>query len=120
MNRSDGAMFPGRFRSGDMRKGFIFTDRKISNRAIMAVVLGLISLISLGVLILQAYEAAGDVSVKYGVAGLLSGIYALIGLVLGIVTMCEKNYYKLFPVLGILLNLTSLAGVGLILYMGVK
>ena len=57
---------------------------------------------------------------KYGVIGLFSAIYSLTGLILGIVTVWEKNYYKLFPVLGILLNMAALAGVGLILYMGVN
>ena len=103
-----------------MRKGYIFTDRKISHRAVMAVILGVISLISLGILVFQTYEAAGEVSVKHGFIGLFSGIYSLIGLILGIVTVWEKNYYKFFPVLGIVLNMTALVGVGLILYMGVN
>ncbi len=103
-----------------MRKGYIFTDRKISHRAAMAVILGVISLASLGTAVFQAYEAAGEISVKYGVIGLFSAIYSLTGLILGIVTVWEKNYYKLFPVLGILLNMAALAGVGLILYMGVN
>lgn len=103
-----------------MKKKFIFTNRKISHRAVMAVILGVISMISLGVLVFQAYEAAGEVSVKHGIIGLLSGIYSLIGLALGLVTVWEKNYYRLFPVLGIILNMAALAGVGLILYMGVN
>jgi len=33
------------------RKGFIFTDKKHSNRAVMAAVLGAISLASLGIMV---------------------------------------------------------------------
>lgn len=102
-----------------MRRGYIFTDRRTSHRAVMAVILGIISMVSLGVSVFYAYEGSGELPVKYGVTGLLSGIYSFIGLVLGIVTVCDKGYYKFFPVLGVILNVIVLAGEGLILYMGV-
>ncbi len=104
----------------NMRKGYIFTDKKISNRAVMAVILGVISLVAMGVVIFLAYVGKGEIAVKYGIVGLLSGIYSLIGLGLGIITVFDKNYYKLFPVLGIVLNLAGIACVGLVLYMGVS
>jgi len=107
-------------RGVNMRKGYIFTDKKNSNRAVMAVILGIISLISLVAVIVLAYVRRGEVAVKYGIVGLLCGIYSLVGLVLGIVTAFDKGYYKFFPVCGILLNMVSLAGVGLMLYMGVR
>ncbi|MCI9144424.1 MAG: hypothetical protein HFH87_17695, partial [Lachnospiraceae bacterium] len=39
-------------------------------------------------------------------------------LVLGFVTLQDKNYFRFFPVLGIVLNGAALAGIGLILYLG--
>lgn len=83
-------------------------------------ILGIISMVSLGVSVFYAYESPGELPVKYGVTGLFSGIYSLIGLVLGIVTVFDKGYYKFFPVLGVILNVMVLAGEGLILYMGAK
>ena len=82
------------------RKGFIFTDKKHSNRAVMAAVLGAISLASLGIMVF------------------LSALYSTVGLILGLVTLQEKEYFRLFPVLGIVLNLLALLSVGLIIYAG--
>lgn len=84
----------------------------------MAAILGIISLASLGVVVYGSYQSGGEAKVGYGFTALLALIYSLIGLVLGIVTVSNKNYYKPVPVAAILLNLVSLACIGLILYMG--
>ena len=100
------------------RKGYIFTDKKGSNRARIAVILGLISLISLGAAVFGAFRSGGAARNSYGFTGLFAFLYSITGLVLGIVTAVNKNYYKPVPVAGILLNGMSLACIGLILYMG--
>lgn len=100
------------------RKGYIFTNKKHSNRAVMAVALGIISLASLGTTVFLSYRGQGVFRAKYGVIALLSAVYSLAGLALGIVTVLDKNYYRLFPVLGVVLNTVTLAGISLILYMG--
>ncbi len=56
----------------------------------------------------------------YGFTGILATLYALAGLYLGVITVRDKTYYRLFPVLGVVLNLVVLGLVGLILYMGVN
>ena len=100
------------------RKGFIFTDKKHSNRAIMATILGIISLASLGIMVFVSYQNSGNVGMGYGAAALLAAIYSTIGLVLGLAAIQRKEYYRIFPVLGIVLNLAALTGIGLILYVG--
>lgn len=100
------------------KKGYLFTDKKNSNRAVMATILGIISLVSLAVVVFFSYRSGGEAKTGYGVTALLAGIYSLTGFVLGLVTIQDKNYFRLFPVLGILLNGAALAGIGLILYMG--
>lgn len=100
------------------RKGFIFTYKKHSNRAIMATILGIISLASLGAMVFLSYRNAGEVGTGYGAAALLAALYSTVGLVLGLAAIQKKEYYRIFPVLGILLNLAALAGIGLILYVG--
>ncbi len=100
------------------RKGFIFTDKKHSNRAVMAAVLGTISLASLGVMIFLSYRNGGKVGAGFGAGALLAAVYSTIGLILGLVTVQEKEYFRLFPVLGIVLNLLALASLGLIIYAG--
>ena len=100
------------------RKGYIFTNKKHSNRAVMATILGVISLASLVAVIFLSYLSGGEADVGYGFTGLLSTLFSLVGLCMGIVTVRDSDYYRLFPVLGILLNLAALGGVSLILYAG--
>ena len=45
------------------------------------------------------------------VTGVLATIYSLIGLILGILTLREKDIYRIFPVLGTILNVVALGGV---------
>lgn len=90
------------------RKNFIFTNKRDSKQAIMATILGVISNVSLGIVIYLSYLNGGNVPISYGLTGLLAMIFSLIGLVLGVLTLWEKDIFKLFPVLGILLNLIAL------------
>lgn len=102
------------------RKGYIFTNKRHSDRGLMAAILGIISIASLAIVVFQTYQNGGEALVSYGFTGALAAIFSIVGLVLGIVTVKDKNYYRLFPVLGVLLNLAALAGIGLILYAGAK
>ncbi len=86
----------------------------------MATILGIISLTALGVVIFLTCRDAGAARTGYGFTGLLSMLYSLAGLYLGLATVRDKTYYRLFPVLGVVLNLAVLGLVGLILYMGVN
>lgn len=101
------------------RRNFIFTNKKHSQRAIMSVILGTISIISLLIVVYLTYLKDGAARVGYGMTGLLAAVFSMIGLILGIVTLREKNYYRLFPWLGIILNLLALFAVSLILRLGV-
>lgn len=83
----------------------------------MATILGIISIVSLGIVVYMAYLNGGEVPVGHGVTGLLAAVYSLVGLILGIVTVQDKDYYRLFPWLGILSNLTALVSTATILYL---
>lgn len=100
------------------RKNFIFTTKKHSHRGIMATILGIISLGAIAIVLLLSYISEGVTMTGYGFTGLLATVFSLIGLCLGIVTVRDGNYYRLFPVLGILLNLAALGSISLILYAG--
>ena len=84
----------------------------------MAVILGIISLVSLGAAVFIAFRNDGAASLRYGFVVALAVVYSATGLVLGITTVTKSDYYKLFPVLAILLNGAALGAVALILYMG--
>lgn len=100
------------------KQGYIFTNKRHSNRAIMSSILGLISTLSLAAVIYLTYAQDGQAPAGYGVTGLLVVIFSMAGLLLGIVTVVEKDRYKFFPWLGIVLNLIALIGIGLVVYAG--
>ena len=88
------------------RKNYIFTNRKHSLRAVMSTVLGLISNVSLGIVLYMTYLSGGNAPLSYGLTGLLA--YSTVGLILGMLTLREKDTFKMFPLLGTLLNLAAL------------
>lgn len=100
------------------KQGYIFTNKRHSNRAIMSTILGLISTLSLGAVIYLTYAQDGQAPAGYGVTGLLVTIFSMTGLGLGIVTAAEKDRYKFFPWMGIVLNLIAFLGIGLVVYAG--
>lgn len=100
------------------RKSYMFTNKKHSQRAIMSTILGVISTVSIGIVVYLTYLHDGEATVGYGVTGLLATLFSLTGLILGIVTVRDKTYYRLFPWLGVVLNLVALGSVSLILYFG--
>lgn len=101
------------------RRNFIFTNKKHSEKAIMGTILGMISLVSLGIVIFLSYQKNGETPVSYGLTGLLATIFSMIGLIIGILTLQEKENFRLFPWLGTILNMLSLAVIGVLLYVGV-
>lgn len=101
------------------RKGYIFTNKKHSEKAIMSTILGIISLVSIGAAVFLTYQRGGDSLAGYGVAGIFAAVFSLIGLALGIDAVRRKDSYRLFPFLGLGFNLLALAGIGFILYVGV-
>lgn len=100
------------------KPNYIFTNKRHSNRAVMSAILGIISTLSLAAVIYLTYAQEGVAPSGYGVTGLLVAIFSVTGLILGIVTVVEKDRYKLFPCLGILFNMIALAGIGFVVYAG--
>lgn len=100
------------------KRNYIFTSKRHSEKAIMSTILGIISTASLSIVIYLTYSKGGEATVGYGVTGLLATIYSLVGFILGVITVQDKDYYRLFPCLGIVLNMAALGIIGLILYMG--
>lgn len=100
------------------KQNYIFTNKRHSNRAVMSTILGVISALSLVAVIYLTYVQAGEAPAGYGVTGLLVTVFSMIGLILGVVTVREKDRYKFFPCVGILLNTVALIGIGLVVYAG--
>lgn len=101
------------------KKGYKFTKKKNPQQGIMASILGVISNVSIVLAVYLTYQNKGVAPMQYGTVILLSLIFALVGLGLGIRSNLEKDIYRLFPILGILLNSIAVLASGFILYLGV-
>lgn len=99
-------------------KKYIYTNRKHSQRAMMSSILGIISNVSLALVVYLTYLKSGRAEISYGLTGLLAVLFSVVGLVLAFVTVQQKQYFKFFPVLGILLNLAGLGFAGFLVQLG--
>ena len=102
------------------KEGYIFTDKKNPKRGIMSSILGLIAGVSVCLAVHLTYLNGGTAFMQYGAVVLLAMIYAAAGLALGIRSLTEKDIFRVFPIIGILLNVVTMAASGLILYLGVS
>lgn len=100
-------------------RGYIFTNKRHSQKAIMSTILGVISTASMVVVIYLSFLLRGETPISYGLTGLLALLMSVVGEVLGLVTVFERDRFKLFPVVGIVLNLAAIAIVAFVFYMGV-
>ena len=100
------------------RRGYKFTNKRHSDKAVMSTVFGGISLLSLVTVIYLAYGRAGEAPISYGFSGILILIFAVAGLVLGVLAVREKDRFQLFGRLGCVLNTLALLGLGISLTSG--
>ena len=98
------------------RGRYVFTDKKHPEKGILSAALGLISVATIVYAVLLSFKNGGQAEAKYGVAVFFCAIYSVAGLILGIMSRMERDIFKLFPNLGIILNALSLIWVGLLLY----
>ncbi len=101
------------------REGYIFTDKKNPRWGIMSSILGLIACASVGTAVYLTFLNKGEALMQYGVVIILAMIYAMAGLVMGIRSLMEKDIFRFFPIVGILLNLLAITASGSIFYLGV-
>ena len=100
------------------KKGYKFTNKTHSQKAVMSTVFGVLSGASLIALIYLSYLQGGTVPVNYGIAGILVLLFAIVGIVLGVLAAQERERFRFFAWLGLGLNFAVLAGMSGILYAG--
>lgn len=100
------------------KKGYIFTNKDHPKKGIMASILGILSIVTYVTAIYMSYRRGGESSARYGAAGVLATVFMFAGMVLALWSAVEKDRFKLFPVLGIILNGAAFLILSLILYAG--
>ena len=98
---------------------YVFTDKKHPEKGIFSTALGALSVATIVYAVLLSFRNGGEAQAKYGVAVLICTIYSVAGLILGIMSRMERDIFKLFPNLGIILNVLSLIWVGWLLYVSI-
>lgn len=98
--------------------GYIFTNKKHPEKGIFSMILGILSMVTFCLAVYDSYVGGGVSSARYGAAGVLGVIFMVAGLVLGVLSFREKDTFKLFPVLGLILNSIAFFMLSLILYAG--
>ena len=101
------------------KKGrYIFTDNKHPQKFIFSSALGVISAVTIYMAVRFTFEAGGQARPQYAAAVILAMVYAIAGLALGIISRTEKDIFRFFPDLGILINAIVLGCIVGILYLG--
>ena len=78
----------------------------------------MISIASLGYIIVNSYRNDGQVPLQYGAVAFLTMLFAFAGIVLGVLSKSERDKFYFFSYLGIVLNVLVLAALSVILYAG--
>ncbi|MCL2051267.1 MAG: DUF6142 family protein [Lachnospiraceae bacterium] len=100
------------------KKGYIFTNKENALKGIMSSILGAIAIITLVIVLYLSYLESGQIPDRYAVAMLIAALLNIIGLVLGLVSYFEKEKFRFFPVLGLILNMISICIIGFIMETG--
>ena len=102
------------------RKNYKFTKKKNPQQGCMASILGAIANTSIALAVYFTYQNKGVAPMQYGTVILLSLFFAIAGFVLAIRSCLAKDIYRLFPILGIILNSIAFVESVFILYMGLR
>ena len=100
------------------RRDYRFTSKSRSDRGVMSVVCGLISLAGLAAAMIRVIRDGGQAVERIGATGFVAFLFCLAGLILGIIALTEKDKFEFFPRLGFALSLLSGIAWGGILYVG--
>lgn len=110
----------GRRLSKPTTRDYKFTNKKHPPKAIIALILGTISLIGLCIVIYLTFAAAGATKHGYGLTGLLAVMYSLVGLILGILSFRDRDSFYVLSWASTILNAVVLLMVGFIFSLGVR
>jgi len=100
------------------KRKYLFTSKKTSYKGIASAISGGISLVSFLVCLSVVLKAGGNADARLGAVGFLSCLFSLAGVITGMVSLSEKETFRLFPWLGTVLSLITLILWGGVIYVG--
>lgn len=101
------------------RRGYMFTGKSHSVNGVASTLLGIVSFVSMCIVIYLSYKIKGAMSPKLGAAAFFATLIGIGGEVLGFLSKGEEDVFHLFPNMGIALNSASLLVVIYLLYIGI-
>ena len=101
-----------------VRDRYMFTDNRHPEKGVMSAILGCISVGAIIAAVVFTYNDGGQAQLRYAAAVMVAACFSVAGLILGIMSRFERDIFKLFPNLGIILNLLSFIFIIFILVLG--
>ncbi len=101
-----------------VRDRYMFTDNRHPEKGVMSAILGCISVGAIIAAVVFTYNDGGQAQLRYAAAVMVAACFSVAGIILGIMSRFERDIFKLFPNLGIILNSLSLAFIIFILVLG--
>lgn len=102
------------------RRNYKFTNKKHPWQAIASLILGVISLLSMGAVIYLSFRERGLTRPGYGLTGFLAVIFTLAGVILGLLSLRERECFKSVGMIGIIVNAVVLLGTGFLFSVGLR
>lgn len=101
-------------------KRYRFTSNQHSKKGMMALIFGMISLISFFLAVLISIRDASGMSLRMGGVGFFASLFGLNGMILGIIALKEPDVFPVLPRAGFAVSLISvLLWLG-VLYIGTR
>ncbi|MCR4591145.1 MAG: DUF6142 family protein [Lachnospiraceae bacterium] len=97
---------------------YLFTSKKTSYKGIVSVICAAFSLISFFVVMSSVIKNGGNAGERLSAAGFMSLFFGAAGAVIGIVSLIERDTFRLFPRLGTILSVLMIIIWGGIIYVG--
>lgn len=101
------------------RRNYKFTNKKHPWQAIASTILGIISAISMGMVVYLSFTMDGGTRPGFGLTGFLAVCFTLVGAILGLTSLRERECFHLFGWIGTILNLLVLFGTGYLFSLGI-
>ena len=97
---------------------YLFTSKKSSFKGMISVILSAFSLVLFLMVIYAVLKSGGNAGERMGAAGFMSLFFGISGAVVGIVSLAERDTFRLFPRLGTGISVLMIILWGGIIYVG--